>query len=149
MICMHLYLTWNIGPPFLLNLLIAWLVRSCYLIWVIFVVWISSALELAHIRLFPDLFAQLSLCGAHRDPHACWTRQIIWEDHSLPLVSLLETFGVTCWKNQAVFCKPRCPLVWLKEITISFSRIFFLLNTIFSPCTGHCPKCALPASLDK
>jgi len=134
---MHLYLTWNIGPPFLLSLLIAWLVRSCYLIWVIFVVWLSSALELAHIRLFPDLFAQLSLCGTHRDQHACWTRQIIWEDHSLPLVSLLKTFGVTSWKGQAVFHKPKCPLVLLKEITISFSRIF-LLNTM-SPCIGHCP----------
>jgi len=58
-------------PPFLLNLLVAWLVRSCYLIWVIFVVWLSSPLELAHISLFPDLFAQLSLCGAHCDPLAC------------------------------------------------------------------------------
>ena len=55
---------------------------------------------------------------------------MIWEDHSLLLVSLLETFGVTCWKDQAVFCKSRCPLVWLKEITISFSRIFFFKHNI-------------------
>jgi hypothetical protein len=31
----------------------------------------SSPLELAHVSLFPDLFAQLSLCGAHRDRLAC------------------------------------------------------------------------------
>ena len=148
MICMHLYLIWNIGPPFLLSLLIAWLVRSYYLIWVIFVVWISSALELAHIRLFPDLFTQLSLCGAHRDPHAWWTRQIIWEDHSLPLDSLLKTFGVTSWKDQAVFHKPKCPLVlfegnyYLFFLEFSFWTQYPLVSVI--P-----PKCALSATLDK
>jgi len=40
------------------------------LIWVIFVVWLSSPLELAHVSLFPDLFTQLSLCGAHCGPLA-------------------------------------------------------------------------------
>jgi len=37
---------------------------------------------------------------------------------------MLKTFGVTCWKEQAVFYKPKCPLVLLKEIIISFSRTF-------------------------
>ena len=53
------------------------------LIWVIFVAWLSSPLKLAHVSLFSDLFTQLSLCGAHRDPFICWrflTRQIIWKD---------------------------------------------------------------------
>jgi hypothetical protein len=39
------------------------------------------------------------------------SHQIIWEDHSLIPVSLLKTFVVTCWKNQAAFYKPRCPIV--------------------------------------
>ena len=58
------------------------------------------------------------------------TCQIIWEDHSLLLVSLLETFGVTCWKDQAVFYKLKCPLVLLKEITIFFSRNFFSKHNV-------------------
>jgi len=144
MICMHLYLTWNIGPPFLLNLLIAWLVRSCYLIWVIFVVWISSALELAHIRLFPDSFAQLSLCGAHRDLHACWTRQIIWEDHSLPLDPLLKTFGIISWKDQAIF---PAPLSCWRKLPSLFLEFFFWTQCPLVLVSA--PKCALSATLDK
>jgi hypothetical protein len=68
MICMHLYLIWNIGPHFsLIFLLLDWwelttsnLGHRRHLA--------SSPLELAHVSLFPDLFTQLSLHGAYRDP---------------------------------------------------------------------------------
>ena len=71
MICMHLYLIWNIGPHFsLIFLLLDWwelttsnLGHRRHLA--------SSPLELAHVSLFPDLFTQLRFHGAYRDPLAC------------------------------------------------------------------------------
>jgi hypothetical protein len=53
--------------PFLLVLLVVWLMKTCYLWFGHLHRLASSPLELAHVSLFPDLFTQLNLCGAQCD----------------------------------------------------------------------------------
>ena len=148
MICMHLYLFWNISPHFFLvfSLLDWWglatsdLGHLCRLA--------SSPLKLAHVSIFPDLFVQLSLCGAHRDPLICWrflTRQIIWED--LFITPRFTSRNIRCHllKGSSYFCKPKCPLC----LVIENIPLFSFLEEKIQCCPlvlVIAPKCTLPAT---
>jgi hypothetical protein len=149
MICIHLYLIWNIGPNFfsiflLLDwwgLVISYLGHLCHLA--------SGPLELTHVSLFQNIcnFTQLGLYGVHHDPFTRWKFFILliilkgsfinslpqYRQHSVSLVK----------KTKLHFASTNAPLSRCRK----FSFLFFhypkrsnpLINTILPPCMDHCP----------
>jgi hypothetical protein len=141
MICMHLYLIWNIGPHFFLVFLLlnCWglatfdLGHLCRLA--------SSPLELAHVSLFPDLFCTTQLLWCPSWP-TCLLK-VFWLVKWFERTTHYSSFH--CWKHSVSlaeriklsFVNQDAPLSGWRKLP---SHFLDFLNTILPPCTGHCPQ---------
>jgi hypothetical protein len=147
MICMHLYLIWNIGPHFFLIFLLldCWGLATSDLGHLYRLA--SSPLELAHVSLFPDLFCTTQLLWCPSWP-TCLLK-VFWLVKWFERTTHYSSFH--CWKhsvslaerNKLSFVNQDAPLSGWRKLPSLFLKFFFSSKHNVAPLYWSLPLSVL------